>query len=72
MDAAGCREAHPRSLETVENVGLEALGRPQVKHLEGKLWKLRVRAEGGTARGICVTASEPRVVVPHGAAKKSR
>ena len=45
-----------RLLETVENVGLEALREPHVKHLEGKLWELRVRAEGGIARGIYVTA----------------
>ena len=51
-----------RLLETVENVGLEALGRPHVKHLDGKLWELRVRAEGGIARGIYVTAAERRVV----------
>ena len=38
-----------RLLETVENVGPEALREPHVKHLDGKLWELRVRAEGGTA-----------------------
>ncbi len=37
-------------LETVENVGLEALRAPHVRHLDGKLWQLRVRAEGGIAR----------------------
>ena len=41
-----------RLLETVENVGREALRAPHVRHLEGKLWDLRVRAEGGIARGI--------------------
>ena len=40
-----------RLLETVENVGLEALRAPHVRHLDGKLWELRVRAEGGIARG---------------------
>ena len=35
-----------RLLETVENVGLEALREPHVKHLDGKLWELRVRSEG--------------------------
>ena len=54
------------------NVGLEELGRRHVKHLDGKLWELRVRAEGGVARGIYVTAAERRVVVLHGFAKKSR
>ena len=61
-----------RLLEAVENVGLEALPAPHVKHLEGKLWELRVRAEGGTARGIYVTAAGRRVVVLHVFAKKSR
>ena len=40
-----------RLLETVENVGLDALRAPHVRHLDGKLWELRVRAEGGIARG---------------------
>ena len=35
-----------RLLETVENVGLGALRAPHVRHLDGKLWELRVRAEG--------------------------
>ncbi len=61
-----------RPLETVENVGLEALRVPHVGHLEGKLWELRVRAEGGIARGIYVTAAVRRVAVPHVFAKKSR
>lgn len=61
-----------RLLETVENVGLEALRQPHVKHLDGKLWELRVRAQGGSARGIYVTAAVRRVVVLHVFAKKSR
>ena len=61
-----------RLLEAVENVGLESLGAPHVRRLEGKLWELRVRAEGGIARGIYVTATEQRVVVLHVFAKKSR
>ena len=56
----------------VENVGLESLRVPHVKHIEGKLWGLRVRAQGGIARGFYVTAAEPRVVVLHIFAKKSR
>lgn len=61
-----------RLLETVENVGLEALRAPHVRHLDGKLWELRVRAEGGIARGIYVTAERRRMVVLHVFAKKSR
>ena len=61
-----------RLLEVVENVGLEALRGPHVKHLAGKLWELRVKVEGGIARGIYVTVAEKRVVILHVFAKKSR
>ena len=61
-----------RLLEAVENVGLEALRAPHARHLEGKLWELRVRARGGIARGIYVTLTMQRVVVLHVFAKKSR
>ena len=61
-----------RLLEAVENDGLEALRAPHVRHLEGKLWELRVRAERGIARGIYETATGRRVVVLHVFAKKSR
>lgn len=61
-----------RLLETVENVGLEDLRAPHVRHLDGKLWELRVRARGGIARGIYVTATGRRLVVLHVFEKKSR
>ena len=63
---------NPQLLEAVENVGLETLQAPHVRHLDGKLWELRVRAEGGIARGIYVTAVGRRVVVLHVFVKKSR
>ena len=61
-----------RLLEAVENVGLEALREPHVRHIDGKLWELRVRAEEGIALGIYVTATGRRVVVLHVFVKKSR
>lgn len=61
-----------RLLATVRQFGLEALRPPHAKHLEGKLWELRVRADGGSARGIYVTTQGRRVVVLHVFAKKSR
>ena len=45
---------------------------PHVRHLEGKLWELRVKAQAGIARGIYVTATGRRVAVPHVFAKKSQ
>ena len=61
-----------RLLELIEEVGLEQLRAPHVRHLEGKLWELRAKAQGGIARGIYVTATGRRVVVLHVFAKKSR
>ena len=61
-----------RLLEMVENVGLDHLRQPHVRHLEGKLWELRAKSPDGIARGIYVTAARRRVVVLHVFAKKSR
>ena len=69
---AALRARLVRLLEAVENVGMEALRAPHVRHIEGKLWELRVRADGGAARGIYVTAAGRRMVVLHVFAKKSR
>ncbi len=69
---AALRARLVRLLEVVENVGLGALRAPHVRHLEGKLWELPIRAEGGIARGLYVTAAGRRVVVPHVFVKKSR
>ena len=61
-----------RLLEMVENVGLDHLHEPHVRHLEGKLWELRAKSPDGIARGIYATATGRRVVVLHVFAKKSR
>lgn len=60
-----------RLLEMVENVGLEQVHEPHVKHLEGKLWELRAKAAEGIARGIYVTMTGRRVVVLHVFVKKT-
>ena len=60
-----------RLLEMIENVGLEQIHEPHVKHLEGKLWELRAKAQEGIARGIYVTVTGRRVVVLHVFVKKS-
>lgn len=54
-----------RLMEGVERIGLEQLGEPHVKHLEGKLWELRAKSPDGIARGFYVTATGKRVVVLH-------
>ena len=61
-----------RLFEMVEALGLDQLHEPHVKHIEGKLWELRVKAREGIARGLYVTVSGRRVVVLHVFVKKSQ
>ena len=43
-----------------------------VKHLEEKLWELRIRGKDGIARAIYVTAFEQRVVIVRVFIKKTQ
>lgn len=61
-----------RLLEMIENVGLERLREPHVKHLDGALWELRAKAPEGIARGIYVVITDRRVIVLHVFVKKSQ
>ena len=56
----------------IESVGLEALPHDTVKHLEGKLWEIRVKAASGISRAIYVTASGRRVVIVRAFVKKTQ
>ncbi|WP_084682958.1 type II toxin-antitoxin system RelE/ParE family toxin [Neorhizobium vignae] len=69
---AGLQARLLRLLEAIENVGLDNLREPHVKHLEGKLWELRAKASEGIARGIYVTLTGRKVVVLHVFVKKSQ
>lgn len=61
-----------RLIEAIENVGLDNLHEPHVKHLEGKLWELRAKASEGIARGIYVTVTGRKVLVLHVFVKKTQ
>jgi len=56
----------------IAQVGLETLREPYVKHLEGKLWEMRVTGRDGIARAIYVTAMGRRVVVVRAFIKKTQ
>jgi phage-related protein len=47
----------------IEEHGLEHLGMPHVRHLEGPLWEMRMTSRSGIARALYVTASGQRVFV---------
>jgi len=52
--------------------GLERVHEPYIKHLEGKLWEIRMKGRDTIARAIYVTAVERRIVVVRVFTKKSR
>lgn len=68
----GLRAKLLRLLRLVEDVGLEKIHDPHAKHLEGKLWELRVSAAEGIARGLYVTMEGRRVIVLHVFEKKTQ
>jgi phage-related protein len=61
-----------RLAERMASVGLESLSEPHVKHLEGKLWEMRLTGRDGIARALYVTAIGRRVVVVRAFVKKTQ
>lgn len=61
-----------RLIGLIQEIGFEALPRDSVKHLEDKLWELRVTGRDGISRAIYVTASGRRVVILHAFVKKTQ
>lgn len=56
----------------IENNGLERIREPYVKHLEGKLWEMRISGRDGIARAIYFTATGKRVLVARVFIKKTQ
>ncbi|MGB5096572.1 MAG: type II toxin-antitoxin system RelE/ParE family toxin [Porticoccaceae bacterium] len=69
---AGLRARIARIAELIEAVGLDRVGEPHVKQLEGKLWEMRAMGSDGIARAIYMTVTGRRVVILHAFVKKSQ
>jgi len=52
-----------RIAKLIEDNGLERVGEPHVRHLEGRLWEMRLKGRGGISRALYVTAMGWRVVI---------
>jgi phage-related protein len=46
-----------RLTRLIEDIGFQALPRDSVKHLEARLWELRMTGRDGISRAIYITAS---------------
>jgi phage-related protein len=66
------RAKFERIVSLITGRGLECIREPYVKHLEGKLWEMRMIGRDGIARAIYVTATGRRVVVLHAFIKKTQ
>lgn len=56
----------------IEAVGLERVGEPHIKHLEGPIWEMRLTGRDGISRALYVTASGRRVVIVRVFIKKTQ
>lgn len=65
------RASFARIARLIEEHGLERVREPYVKHLDGRLWEMRMKGKDGIARAAYVTASGRRVVVVHVFVKKT-
>ena len=60
-----------RITDMIRELGLLAMREPYVKHLDNKLWEMRLKGEDGIARSIYVAASGQRAVVLRTFVKKT-
>ena len=60
-----------RIVEMIKTQGLERMREPYVKHLEGRLWEMRMTGRDGISRAIYVRAAGPRAVVVRVFVKKT-
>jgi phage-related protein len=61
-----------RVTELIRIFGLNALREPQVKHLTGKLWEIRLSGRSGIGRVIYAAAIGQRVVLLRAFIKKTQ
>lgn len=60
-----------RIANIIEELGLERMGAPHVKHLEGRLWEIRLQGRSGISRALYVAATGRRVVIVRVFVKKT-
>jgi phage-related protein len=70
--SADHRARFRRIVELIASKGLERVHEPYIKHIEDKLWEMRLIGSDGIARIIYVAASGRRIVLLHAFVKKSQ
>ena len=70
--AEDTRASFERIVRLVQAVGLERVHEPYIKHIEDRIWEIRLRGRGGIARALYVTASGRRGVILRVFVKKTQ
>jgi phage-related protein len=66
------RASLERIVRLVQTFGLERVHEPYVRHLDGRIWEMRLRGKGGIARALYVTVAGRRIVVLRVFVKKTQ
>src|SRR5580700_5401780 len=66
------RASFERIVRLIQSVGLERVHEPYIKHIENRIWEMRLRGRDGIARALYVTASGRRVVILRTFVKKTQ
>src|SRR5580692_10803150 len=66
------RAALTRIVDRIVSVGLERMGEPHVRHIEGKLWEMRPSGNRVEGRALYVAVTGRRVVILLAFVKKTR
>ena len=69
---ADTRARFTRVVHLIASFGVDRVGQPHVKHLQGRLWEMRLRGRDGIARALYVTVTGQRVVVVRVFVKKTQ
>jgi phage-related protein len=69
---ADTRASFERIVQLVQAFGLERVHAPYIKHIEGRIWEMRLRGREGIARALYVTATGRRVVILRVFVKKTQ
>ena len=68
---ADFRASFERIVGLVQALGLEQVHEPHIKHVDGRVWEMRLRGRDGIARALYVTTVGQRAVVLRVFAKKT-
>ena len=69
---ADMRASLERIVQLIQSFGIERVHEPYIRHVEGRLWEMRLKGRDGIARALYVTAVGRRIIVLRAFVKKTR